>query len=169
MSVSSSSAFPVSSRLYSSSGDSNSSSVLSTPLSDSDLTRAMLSAPVQQALALGIDASRVHMALRHRHRQTGAASFSTVNEVVQAAFGVQHNQERRVSAENSESPSAFSRPRSLRDVARVEDEELAATTTPTATTATEEESSSSATESQPEDTVTMVSTEQESHTFQLKC
>ena len=63
---------------------------------------------VSEALALGLDASRVKMALRRRYREHGRA-FDTTQELVSAAFTVQLEQEERAGVENSESQPAFRR------------------------------------------------------------
>ncbi len=73
----------------------------------------MASPLVQQVLSLGVDASRVKMALRQRMVEENATNspsslFSTAAELMDAAFGVHRDQENRATAENSESPAVFS-------------------------------------------------------------
>ncbi len=71
--------------------------------------RQLMTSPVaRQALALGLDASRVKMALRQRLRTVGSP-FQTARELVDAAFGVHREQEDRAGTENDPSPAAFQR------------------------------------------------------------
>ena len=72
------------------------------------LRRLMSSAVVQQALALGLDHSRVKMALRRRLRTAGTP-FETSRQLIDAAFAFQNEQEERAGVENNPSPAAFSR------------------------------------------------------------
>ncbi len=69
-----------------------------------DVPRLMSSALVHQVLSMGIDASRVKMALQ---RRIGSPMYASANELVDAAFREQREQEYRATVENNPTPSAF--------------------------------------------------------------
>jgi len=71
-----------------------------------DIPAVMSSALVHQALSMGVDASRVKMALQRRVLQS-RPMYANVNELLDAAFREQREQEERVTVENNETPSAF--------------------------------------------------------------
>merc|ERR1719187_3225870 len=71
--------------------------------------RAMMSqAVVHQVLSMGIDASRVKMAIKRRLETTGAG-FESAEHLINAAFSVQREQEDRMRTENNQNNSAFLR------------------------------------------------------------
>ncbi len=113
-------------------------------LDEAELRRIMSSPLVEQALALGIDAARIKMAMKRHFRETGAV-FQSVNDLVNASFAEQRSQEDRHGVENNASSAAFSRRRDDDDERQqpmegvIEEESTTAPTpTPTpATTATE--------------------------------
>lgn len=74
-----------------------------------DDVRAMMSqAVVHQVLSMGIDASRVKMAIKRRLELNGSA-FESAEHLINAAFSVQREQAARSEIENSQSSSAFLR------------------------------------------------------------
>ena len=68
-------------------------------VSEDEVRRAMSQAIVKQVLSMGIDASRVKMAIKKRLENSGNA-FDTTESLISAAFSVQRNQERRSHNEN---------------------------------------------------------------------
>ena len=68
-------------------------------VSEDEVRRAMSQAIVKQVLSMGIDASRVKMAIKKRLENSGNA-FDTTESLITAAFSVQRNQERRSHNEN---------------------------------------------------------------------
>ena len=74
---------------------------------------------VQGALSMGIDSSRIKMALRSRMSELAKAGrdastpFKSTNELVDYAFGVHREQEERASIENNETESPFASSTSL--------------------------------------------------------
>lgn len=79
------------------------------PVREEDIQRQMSSEIVQQALAMGIEASRIKMAVRKRLQDTNGHMFKSCNELVDAAFRVHREQEDRHEVETNESPAAFNR------------------------------------------------------------
>ena len=81
------------------------------PLTEPALQQLMSSSElVQQALQMGIDCARLKMAIKRRHAETGAAfGFKSVNQLIDAAFAEQLEQEYRLGVENNASPAAFNR------------------------------------------------------------
>lgn len=81
-------------------------------VTDEELNRQMAMPTVQQAMTMGIDASRIKVALKKKLQETGTG-FSTANDVVQATINAQMEQESRAETENASLPSVFSttRPR----------------------------------------------------------
>merc|ERR1719500_1968348 len=71
-----------------------------------DIPAVMSSALVHQALSMGVDASRVKMALQRRVLQS-LPMYANVNQLLDAAFREHREQEERVTVENNETPSAF--------------------------------------------------------------
>jgi len=70
------------------------------PVTEEELRRAMGEAIVKQVLSMGIDHSRVKMAIKQQLEKGGGAPFSTPESLISAAFSVQRNQERRIREEN---------------------------------------------------------------------
>ena len=68
-------------------------------VSEDEVRLAMSQAIVKQVLSMGIDASRVKMAIKKRLENSGNA-FDTTESLISAAFSVQRNQERRSHNEN---------------------------------------------------------------------
>ena len=68
-------------------------------VSEDEVRRAMSQAIVKQVLSMGIDASRVKMAIKKRLENSGNA-LDTTESLISAAFSVQRNQERRSHNEN---------------------------------------------------------------------
>ena len=68
----------------------------------------MSQAVVLQVLSMGIDASRVKIAIKRRLEAAGSG-FESAEELINAAFSVQREQEERTLVENSQSNSAFLR------------------------------------------------------------
>jgi len=69
------------------------------PVTEEEVRRAMSQAIVRQVLSMGIDASRVKMAIKHQLESSGVA-FESAEHLITAAFGVQREQERRSRLEN---------------------------------------------------------------------
>eukprot|EP00095_Tigriopus_kingsejongensis_P005266 maker-scaffold464_size163657-snap-gene-0.31 protein:Tk05266 transcript:maker-scaffold464_size163657-snap-gene-0.31-mRNA-1 annotation:"apoptosis 2 inhibitor" len=93
-------------------------------ISEEDLKRHMRSPIVQEVLAMGIDLSRIKVAVKNRVRRLGS-NFEHVDELVDAAFGVHREQEDIANLDNNSSPSPFSSTRSSRQVSRNEEEPVA--------------------------------------------
>ncbi len=74
------------------------------------LRQLMASPAAVEAMAQGLDASRVKVALRDRLR-AGLPNFSSSRQLIDAVFGVHREQEDRVGVENEPSPAAFARRR----------------------------------------------------------
>lgn len=64
------------------------------PVSEEEVRRAMSQAIVRQVLSMGIDASRVKMAIKNQLEASGSA-FESAEHLINAAFSVQRAQERR--------------------------------------------------------------------------
>merc|ERR1712025_1129299 len=64
-----------------------------------EVRRAMSQAIVRQVLSMGIDASRVKMAIKNQLESSGNA-FESAEHLINAAFSVQREQERRSRLEN---------------------------------------------------------------------
>lgn len=86
------------------------------PVTEDEIRKAMSQAIVKQVLSMGIDHSRVKMAIKRKLEANGGAPFSSVEHLIAAAFSVQRNQERRTREENLnpvgavlESTGSFSR------------------------------------------------------------
>jgi len=68
-------------------------------VTEDDIRKAMSQAIVKQVLSMGIDHSRVKMAIKKRLENSGNP-FDTAESLISAAFSVQRNQERRNLNEN---------------------------------------------------------------------
>merc|ERR1719481_1070113 len=68
-------------------------------VTEEEVRRAMGQAIVRQVLSMGIDASRVKMAIKNQLEASGNP-FSSAEQLITAAFGVQREQERRSNREN---------------------------------------------------------------------
>merc|ERR1719242_2812867 len=66
---------------------------------EEEVRRAMSQAIVRQVLSMGIDASRVKMAIKNQLESSGNA-FESAEHLINAAFSVQREQERRSRLEN---------------------------------------------------------------------
>jgi len=69
------------------------------PVTEDDIRRAMSQAIVRQVLSMGIDHSRVKMAIKKQLENSGNP-FDTAESLISAAFSVQRAQERRNMVEN---------------------------------------------------------------------
>merc|ERR1719431_1617638 len=69
------------------------------PVTEEDIRRAMSQAIVRQVLSMGIDHSRVKMAIKKQLEGSGNP-FDTAESLISAAFSVQRAQERRTLVEN---------------------------------------------------------------------
>ena len=69
------------------------------PVTEEDIRRAMSQAIVRQVLSMGIDHSRVKMAIKKQLEGSGNP-FDTAESLISAAFSVQRAQERRTMVEN---------------------------------------------------------------------
>jgi len=69
------------------------------PVSEEDIRKAMSQAIVRQVLSMGIDHSRVKMAIKKQLESSGNP-FDTPESLINAAFTVQRTQERRSMVEN---------------------------------------------------------------------
>jgi len=78
------------------------------PVSEEEVRAMMSDAVVHQALSMGIDASRIKMAIKRR-LETAGTGFETAQQLINAAFSVQREQEDRTRVENSQNNSAFLR------------------------------------------------------------
>lgn len=71
-------------------------------LSESELHQLMASNPmVQQALQMGLDSSRIKMAIKRRHREKGVF-FKSLNQLIDSAFAEHIEQEDRHGVESQE-------------------------------------------------------------------
>jgi len=77
-------------------------------VTEDDVRSFMSQAVVHQVLSMGIDASRVKMAIKRRLETTGSG-FESAEHLINAAFSVQREQEYRNEAENNPNSSAFQR------------------------------------------------------------
>jgi len=77
-------------------------------VTEDDVKTMMSQAVVHQVLSMGIDASRVKMAIKRRLEDNGSA-FESAEHLINAAFSVQREQAARSEIENSQSNSAFLR------------------------------------------------------------
>merc|ERR1712211_57242 len=68
-------------------------------VTEDDIRKAMSQAIVKQVLSMGIDHSRVKMAIKKRLENSGNP-FDTTEALISAAFSVQRSQERRTLNEN---------------------------------------------------------------------
>merc|ERR1719245_2492132 len=68
-------------------------------VTEQEIRTAMSQAIVKQVLSMGIDHSRVKMAIKKRLENSGNA-FDNTEQLISAAFSIQHNQERRNNREN---------------------------------------------------------------------
>merc|ERR1712037_86076 len=68
-------------------------------VTEEEVRRAMSQAIVRQVLSMGIDASRVKMAIKNQLESSGNA-FESAEHLINAAFSVQREQERRSRLEN---------------------------------------------------------------------
>merc|ERR1712200_3157 len=68
-------------------------------VTEEEVRRAMSQAIVRQVLSMGIDASRVKMAIKNQLEFSGNA-FESAEHLINAAFSVQREQERRSRLEN---------------------------------------------------------------------
>ena len=69
-------------------------------VTEQEIRTAMSQAIVKQVLSMGIDHSRVKMAIKKRLENSGNA-FDNTEQLISAAFSIQHNQERRNNRENN--------------------------------------------------------------------
>jgi len=69
------------------------------PVTEEDIRRAMSKAIVRQVLSMGIEHSRVKMAIKKQLESSGSP-FDTAESLISAAFSVQRAQERRTLVEN---------------------------------------------------------------------
>merc|ERR1719259_934514 len=76
------------------------------PVSEEDIRKAMSQAIVRQVLSMGIDHSRVKMAIKKQLESSGNP-FDTAESLISAAFSVQRNQERRSHNENQNPSGAI--------------------------------------------------------------
>merc|ERR1719322_2022271 len=76
------------------------------PVTEEDIRRAMSQAIVRQVLSMGIDHSRVKMAIKKQLENSGNP-FDTAESLISAAFSVQRNQERRSHNENQNPSGAI--------------------------------------------------------------
>merc|ERR1719341_2368706 len=74
-------------------------------VTEEEVRRAMSQAIVRQVLSMGIDASRVKMAIKNQLESSGNA-FESAEHLINAAFSVQREQERRSRLENLNSSGA---------------------------------------------------------------
>jgi len=70
------------------------------PVTEEEIRRAMGEAIVKQVLSMGIDPSRVKMAIKQQLEKGSGSPFSSAEDLISAAFSVQRNQERRIREEN---------------------------------------------------------------------
>ncbi|XP_059082806.1 baculoviral IAP repeat-containing protein 7-A-like [Tigriopus californicus] len=88
------------------SGAKMSSDRVNVAYTEEDMKRYMRSPFVQEVLGMGIDLSRVKVAIRNRIRSTGR-EFTSVDDLINAAFGVHREQEDVAHLDNNSSPSPF--------------------------------------------------------------